>query len=72
MSKLRAKTLKSQLTKQYNLRPGKRFNYKDEGVDKLYEVQKLYPNCILLKDVFDGTKFCPGYNKLLLMLGGIE
>lgn len=71
MSKLRAKTLKSQLTKQYNLRPGKRFNYKDEGTDRLYEVQKLYPNCIL-KDVFDGTKFCPGYNKLLLMLGGIE
>mgnify|MGYP000531522041 CR=1 FL=1 len=54
MSKLRAKTLKSQLTKQYNLRPGKRFNYKDEGTDRLYEVQKLYPNCILLKDVFDG------------------
>ena len=72
MSKLRAKTLKSQLTKQYNLRPGKRFNYKDEGTDRLYEVQKLYPNCILLKDVFDVTKFCPGYNKLFLMLGEIE
>lgn len=72
MSKLRAKTLKSQLTKQYNLRPGKRFNYKDEGTDRLYEVQKLYPNCILLKDAFDGTKFCPGYNKLFLMLGEIE
>ena len=72
MSKLRAKTLKSQLTKQYNLRPGKRFNYKDEGTDRLYEVQKLYPNCFLLKDVFDGTKFCPGYNKLFLMLGEIE
>ena len=72
MSKLRAKTLKSQLTKQYNLCPGKRISYKDEGTDRLYEVQKLYPNCILLKDIFDGTKTCPGYNKLLLMLGGIE
>lgn len=72
MSILKVKTLKPQLIKRYDLRPGKRFNYKDEGVERLYEVQKLYPNCILLKDVFDGTKFCPGYNKLLLMLGGIE
>lgn len=72
MSILKVKTLKPQLIKRYNLRPGKRFSYKDEGVERLYEVQKLYPGCVLLKDVFDGTRICPGYNKLLLMLGGIE
>ena len=70
MSNLHAKTLKSQLTKKYDLHPGKRFNYKDGETDRLYEV--LYLGCVLLKDIFDGTKFCPGYNKLLLMLGGIE
>lgn len=72
MSNLHAKTLKSQLTKKYDLHPGKRFNYKDGETDRLYEVQQLYLGCVLLKDIFDGTKFCPGYNKLLLMLGGIE
>lgn len=72
MSNLHSKTLNSQLIKKYDLCPGKRFNYKDGEMDRLYEVQRLYPGCVLLKDVFDGTKFCPGYNKLLLMLGGIE
>lgn len=72
MSNLHAKTLKSQLAKKYDLRPGKRFNYKDGETDRLYEVQRLYPGCVLLKDTFVVTKFCPGYNKLLLTLGGIE
>lgn len=52
MSNLHSKTLKSQLAKKYDLRPGKRFNYKDGETDRIYEVQKLYPGCVLLKDVF--------------------
>lgn len=37
-----------------------------------YEVVKLYPHCILLKDTFDGTRICPGYEKLMLMMRGME
>ena len=63
--------LKAYLTKGYDLKPGKRIKYSEpgeNGTTYLYEVVKLYPHCILLKDTFDGTRICPGYEKLMLMM----
>lgn len=67
--------LKAYLTKGYDLKPGKRIKYSEpgeNGTTYLYEVVKLYPHCILLKDTFDGTRICPGYEKLMLMMRGME
>lgn len=67
--------LKAYLTKGYDLKPGKRIKYSEpgeNGTTYLYEVVKLYPHCILLRDTFDGTRICPGYEKLMLMLRGTE
>ena len=67
--------LKAYLTKAYDLKPGKRIKYSEPGENGgtyLYEVVKLYPHCILLKDTFGGARICPGYEKLMLMMRGAE
>lgn len=67
--------LRKHMIRTYNLRVGKRIKYLERGDEKkehLYEVKQMYTHCVLLEDVFDHTRICPGYSKLNMMLRGIE
>ena len=75
MSKVNAYGLKAYIIKAFDLHVGKRIKYQErgeEGKEHIYEVKQMYPHCILLEDVFDHTRTCPGYNQLSLMLREIE
>lgn len=77
MSKVKNFGTKAHIASKYRLRPGKRIKYLERGDEEkehIYEVEAIYPHCILLRDIFDGIRICPGYNKLSLMLneGGVN
>ena len=62
---------KAYISSKYRLRPGKRIKYSERGDEEkehIYEVETMYPHCVLLRDIFDNTRICPGYNTLSLML----
>lgn len=44
----------------------------EEKVEHIYEVDAIYPHCVLLRDIFDNTRICPCYGKLRMMLNEIE
>ena len=75
MSKVNIYGLKAYITKSFDLHIGKRVKYLergDDGKEHIYEVKEMYPHCVLLEDIFNHTKICPGYSKLNMMLRGIE
>lgn len=60
---------------KYGIRKGNRIKYTergDEKVEHIYEVDAIYPHCVLLRDIFDNTRICPCYGKLRMMLNEIE
>lgn len=73
MSKVKNFGTKAYIASKYRLYPGKRIKYLERGEERkehIYEVEAMYSHCILLRDIFDGTRICPGYNTLSLMLNG--
>ena len=68
--------LRVYLAEKYGIRKGNRIKYTERGegkkVEHIYEVDAIYPHCVLLRDIFDNTRICPCYSKLSLMLRGIE
>ena len=67
--------LRVYLEERYGISKGNRIKYPERGEEKvehIYEVDAIYPYCVLLRDVFDHTRICPCYSKLSLMLRGIE
>lgn len=67
--------LRMYLEEKYEIHKGRRINYTDRGEEKtehIYEVEEIYPHCVLLRDIFDNTRICPCYGKLKMMLDGIE
>lgn len=67
--------LRAYLVERHGIRKGNRIKYTERGEEKvehIYEVDAIYPHCVLLRDVFDHTRICPCYSKLSLMLRGIE
>ena len=67
--------LRVYLAERYGSRKGNRIKYTergDEKVEHIYEVDAIYPHCVLLRDIFDNTRICPCYSKLSMMIRGIE
>ena len=63
------------LAEKYGIRKGNRNKYTERGDEKvkhIYEVDAIYPHCVLLRDIFDNTRICPCYGKLRMMLNEIE
>ena len=63
------------LAEKYGIRKGNRIKYTERGEEKvehIYEVDAIYPHCVLLRDIFDNTRICPCYGKLRMMLNEIE
>lgn len=74
MSKVKNFGTKQYIASKYFLRPGKKIKYFERGEERkehIYEVEAMYSHCILLQDVRDGTRICPGYNTLSLMLNEV-
>nr|DAF43356.1 MAG TPA: hypothetical protein [Siphoviridae sp. ctEJG5] len=67
--------LRVYLAERYGIRKGNRIKYTERGEEKvehIYEVDAIYPHCVLLRDIFDNTRICPCYGKLRMMLNEIE
>lgn len=67
--------LRVYLAERYGIRKGNRIKYTERGnekVEHIYEVDAIYPHCVLLRDIFDNTRICPCYGKLRMMLNEIE
>lgn len=48
--------LRVYLAEKYGIRKGNRIKYTergDEKVEHIYEVDAIYPHCVLLRDIFD-------------------